>query len=313
MKLLAIASLALAANVAVGAESLSLYGYGTDRESAKRDAFRTASQNICGVAILDDREHFNGKTTHNKTNVYSSCRIVNYRIIKDELSEKERLLINVTVEDTRQSGRLFNKPYNREVFNGDVASENIHSYVEEKKLGDELVSEIFRDYPYHAYNLDKSLRPYITDDPYRNIYLVVPYKVTWNKNFIYAMKDTFSAVSNKDGRYGHIQVGNKVYYMDDLTRLNHIKNQITGDNEMRLQLNIRDTSGNRIVHLCYSPVYKQGGIFYSVGVDRQLTIFGTDTNRGEIKLKLTVPAEVIYDISLDVVAERDCKLYAPPL
>lgn len=313
MKLLAIASFALAANVAVGAESLTLYGYGSDRESAKRDAFRTASQNICGVAVLDDREHFNGKTTHNKTNVYTSCRIVNYRIIKDELSEKERLLINVSVEDTRQSGRLFNKPYNREVFNGDAASENINSYIEEKKLGDELVSEVFRDYPYHAYNLDKSLRPYITDDPYRNIYLVVPYKVTWNKNFIYAMKDTFSAVSNKDGRYGHIQVGNKVYYMDDLTRLNHIKDQITGDNEMRLQLNIRDTAGKRVVHFCYSPEYKQGGIFYSVGVDRQLTIFGTDTNRGEIKLKLTIPAEVIYDISLDVVAERDCKLYAPPL
>lgn len=313
MKLLAIASLALAANVAVSAESLTLYGYGTDRESAKRDAFRTASQNICGVAVLDDREHFNSTTTHNKTNVYSSCRIVKHRIVKDELQEKERLLINVTVEDLRQSGRLFNKPYERQVFDGQNASDNIKSYLEEKKSGDDLVSEVFRDYPYRAYNLDKSLRPYITDDPYRNIYIVVPYKVTWNRNFIYAMQDTFRLVSNKNGQYGHIQVGNKVYYMDDLTRLNHIKEHIVGENEMRLQLNIRDTSGKRVVHLCYSPEYKQGGIFYSVGIDRQLTIFGTDTNRGEIKLKLTIPAEVIYDISLDVVAERDCKLYAPPL
>jgi len=313
VKTIAIVCLALAANFAVGTESLTLYGYGADRETAKRDAFRTASQNICGVAVLADREHLNGQTTRNKTSVYSSCRIIKHHIVKDELQEKQRLLVHVVLEDSRQSGRLFHKPYDRHVFDGHNATNSIDSYFEEKNSGDDLLKEVFHDYPYYAYNLDKSLRPYITDDPYRNIYLVVPYKVTWNKNFIYAMQDTFSLVSNKNGRYGHIQVGNKVYYMDDLTRLNNIKKHMIGENEMRLQLNVRDNNGKRVINLCYSPEYKQGGIFYSVGVDRQLTIFGTDVNLGQIKLKLTIPAEVIYDITLDVVAERDCKLYAPPL
>lgn len=324
MKKVAYAILLSYAGIAVSAESLTLYGYGADRESAKTDAFRTVSQNVCGVDVLDDREHFNNKTTHDKTVVYSSCRVKNYRVVKDELSSHGRILINVTVENTSHSGRLYSHPSNKNVFDSENIGNQIRSYREEKQKGDQLIGEVFRDYPYRAFNLDTTLKPYVTDDAYRNFYIVVPYRVTWNYNFIRAMEDTFSVIGNKNSGNAYIQVSAKnpknfilgktnYYYLNDLARLDLIKNHMSGPNELRLQINARNNKGNRILNICYSPEYKQGGIFYSIGVDRELTIFGNDTNRGEIKIKLTIPAEVIYDISLDIVAERDCKLYASPL
>ena len=75
MKKIATAILLSFAGIAVGAESITVYGYGADRESAKKDAFRTAIENICGTAVLSDREHFNGKTVHDQVISYSSCRV----------------------------------------------------------------------------------------------------------------------------------------------------------------------------------------------------------------------------------------------
>jgi dipeptidyl aminopeptidase/acylaminoacyl peptidase len=324
MKKVATAILLSYSALAIGAESLTVYGHGANRQAALEDAFRTVSQNVCGVDVLDDREHFNNKTVHDKTLVYSSCRVKNYRVIKDELESNHRLLVNVTVENTSHSGRLYSHPSNKTVFDSENVSNRIQSYKQEKEKGDNLIREIFRDYPYRAFNLDGNLRPYVTDDAYRNFYLVVPYKVTWNYNFIKSMEDTFSTIGNKNSGLAHIQISaknpknfilgsNNYYYLDDMARLDLIKDQMSGLNELRLQVNARNTKGNRILSLCYSPEYKQGGIFYSIGVARELSIFGNDVNRGEIKIKLSIPAEVIYDISLDVVAERDCKLYASPL
>jgi len=324
MKKVATAILLSYSALASGAESLTVYGHGATRQAALEDAFRTVSQNVCGVDVLDDREHFNNKNIHDKTLVYSSCRVKNYRIVKDEIHSNHRVLVNVTVENTSHSGRLYSHPSNKNVFNSDHVGNQIQSYREEKLKGDELINEVFRDYPHRAFNLDSGLRPYVTDDPYRNLYLVVPYKITWNYNFIRAMEDTFSTIGNKKSGAGYIQVTAKnpknfilgstnFYYLNDLARLDLIKDHMSGPNELRLKLNARNTKGNPVLNICYSPEYKQGGIFYSVGIDRQLTIFGNDSNRGEIRVKLTIPAEVIYDISLDVVAEKDCKLYASPL
>jgi hypothetical protein len=132
------------------------------------------------------------------------------------------------------------------------------------------------------------------------------------------MNETFSQIKNNRG-HGMISIMAKNpddiilgkrhnYYIDDWTRFNYIKSKFTNENELRLKVRARDNQGRNALNICYSPEYKAGGIFYSVGISDELTVFGNDRNRGTIKIKLTVPADVIYDIYVDVVAERDCKL-----
>ena len=315
MKRLAILTIALASNIAVGATTVTVNGYGSDRESAKQDALNTAVTNVCGKAVLSNREHFNNNTTHDGMSVYSSCRVKKFEIL-DTIDGGLR--VRVTVVDNKSSTRLFSESNSRLEFNGDEVRSQIDSLKREQKQGDILIDEIFRDYPYHAYNLKSEMKPYITNDEKRDIYLMVPFEVTWNYNFIVAMNETFSQIKTKRG-FGVISVSAKNpdnlvlgkkdnYYINDWTRFNYIKSKFMYDNELRLKVRARDNKGRDALSLCYNPEYKAGGIFYSIGISDELTIFGNDRNQGTIKIKLTIPAEVIYDISVDVVAQRDCKL-----
>jgi len=315
MKRLAIAIIALASNFAVGATTVTVYGYGSDRESAKQDALETAVTNVCGKAVLSNREHFNGSTNHDKVSVYTSCRVSRFEILG---YDDNRIKVRVTVSDNKSSHRLFSESNHRLEFDGNQVRNQLNDVRREQNRGDRYIDEIFRDYPYHAYNLHSNVKPYITNDANRDVYLVVPFELTWNYNFIVAMSETFSQIKNKRG-LGVISIsaknpddfvfGKKTnYYIEDWVRFNHIKSKFVLDNEMRLNVKARDKKGSPVINICYSPEYKAGGIFYSVGVSDELTIFGNDRNRGDIKIKLTTPADMIYDITVDVVAQRDCKL-----
>jgi hypothetical protein len=189
----------------------------------------------------------------------------------------------------------------------------------EQKNGDELIDAIFRDYPYRAYRLNDTKDPYITNDNNRNIYLMVPYDIRWNYNFITSMNEAFKNIEVNNRGRGRITVmaknpddfliGHKDdFYINDMSRLNYIKSKFMDQNELRLNIKAKDDRGVNILNMCYNPDYKAGGIFYSIGVNDELTIFGNDKNKGTLRIKLTFPAEVIYDIYVDVVAARDCKL-----
>ena len=316
MKKAIAALLLLQASLAVNASTITVYGYGVDRESAKKDAFRTAIEKVCGTEVLSNREHLNDETVHNRVLSYSSCRVQNYEILEDN---GNNLKIKVELVSNRISSRLYSKSNSRLEFDGAKVGTQIDSLKNEQLKGDMLIDEVFRDYPYRAYNLNKVKEPYISTDDYRNMHLMVPYDLRWNYNFILSMIDTFSILENTKGRRGYIKVMAKnpdsllfghqnSFYMDDLYRLDYIKSKFMDQNEVRLNVKARDNRGRQVLNVCYNPDYKAGGIFYSIGIDRELTIFGNDRNAGTMRIKLTFPADVIYDIYVDVVAARDCKL-----
>ena len=314
MKKLAIAIIATLASTAVSAQTITVYGYGPNRDSAKLDAFKTAIQNICGSNVLSSREFFNGNTVHNKVLAYSSCRVKNYRILDES---EGKLLVQVSVEGLDISKRLASPNNNRHTFDSDQLRANIETYKDEKKLGDELIDEVFRDYPYHAYELKTTKQPYFYSDATRNFYLVVPYDLRWNKNYVNSVRETMTLLQSKHGT-GTVKIlgdnpnsflGYKTYHnLNDVQRINQIKDRMSGNNELRLNIVARDNVGRHVIDICYSPDYKAGGIFYSIGIPNNISIFGDDKNRGEVKIRMTFPVDVIYDIYVDVVAERDCKL-----
>lgn len=320
MKQLAIAIIATFASFAVSATSVTVYGVGTDRESAKRDAFRTAIENVCGIKVLSKRENFNDKNIFNEVLTHSTCRVISYKIL-EETNNPHTIKIDVTLHNTQLEDRLHGES-NGFRFSGEL-KDHVEGYYKEKQTGDQLINLAFRDYPYRAYNLKQTKKPYITDDHFRNLYLVIPYKINWNYDFIQTMRDIFS---NVDSRRGSAKITivakdpkawmlgqRNDYYINDYSKLALIKEKFTGDNELRIRVQARDNKGKRILNICYSPEYKAGGIFYSVGVSRELTIFGNDVNEGQLEIRLNFPAEVIYDLSVDVAADRDCKLYTSPI
>lgn len=314
MRKLAISIVAILASIAVSAQTITVYGYGPNREAAKLDAFKTAIENVCGSNVLSSKEFFNGNTVHNKVMAYSSCRVQNYQILEEN---DGKLLVQVNVEGLDISKRLSVPQNNRYVFDGSQLRANIETYNDEKISGDELIDEVFRDYPYHAYELKTTKQPYFLADATRNFYLVVPYDLRWNKNYVGAVRETMTLLQSKHGT-GTVKIlahnpktflGYTSYHnLNDIQRINQIKTKMSGENELRLNIVARDNTGHHVIDLCYSPEYKAGGIFYSIGVKNNISIFGDDKNKGEVKIRMTFPADVIYDIYVDVVAQRDCKL-----
>lgn len=314
MKKIAISIIATLSCIAVSAQTINVYGYGPTREQAKLDAFKVAIENVCGSNVLSSKEFFNGNTVHNKVLAYSSCRVKNYKILSEH---NDKLLVQVTVEGLDISKRLSTSHENRYVFDGAQIRDTIDSYNDEKASGDELIDEVFRDYPYHAFELNPTKQPYMFSDASRNFYLVVPYDLRWNKKYVGAVRETMTLLQSSHGT-GTVKIlahnpktflGYTSYHnLNDTHRIDQIKNKMTGNNELRLNLVARDNTGRHIIDVCYSPDYKAGGIFYSVGVKNNISIFGDDRNKGEIKIRMTFPADVIYDIYVDVVAQRDCKL-----
>jgi len=319
MKRIAIAIIATLANFAASATPITITGHGASREEARQDAFTSAIQTYCGVAVLSEKHFHNGNTVRNDVANYSSCRVKSYKILDQGVSnDLHYIKFSITLEPISQSQRLFNSSNEYNIFDQGQTLSQLETYQKEKTDGDTLLRTMFADYPYNAFNI-KNNHSYIVDDPYRNFYLVVPYQLSWNYNYVQAMHDTFSTMSNNRSGAGVISISAKnpkslvlgkrnFYYMNDLHRIDQIKDYMTGPNELRLKIEAKDNRGNSVLNVCYNPDYQAGGIFYSVGINKEVSIFGNDIKRGEVKIKLTMPADVIYDVYVQVAADRDCKL-----
>lgn len=296
----------------VNANDITVYGYGVDRESAKQDAFRTAIENVCGTAVLSDREHKNDNTTYNNISTYSSCRVEKYKILEDN---GDRLKMNITVSDSKISSRLYNTSNNKQ-FDGETLRAQVFTLKEEQKKGDQFIDQVFRDYPYRAFKLNKTKDPYVISDNKRNLYLMIPYDVGWNYNFITAMNETFKLLDTNKGSsiitvmakdpdsflFGH----KNNYVIDDLSRLNYIKEKLTYQNEVRVKVVVKNSKDQNIINICESLEYKPGAILYSIGIDGELTIFGNDRNKGIIQIKLTSVIESIDNVHVNIAAAKDC-------
>lgn len=321
MRKLVIACFVLASHFSFSANPITVFGYGTDRESAKKDGFRTAIENFCGLKILSKRENRNNINLYDEVVVHSTCRVISYKILQENTTPYY-LKMEVQVQDTKGLSTFVSESNEQLKFQVDL-NDVITQYYDEKKSTDNLIDAAFREYPYNAFKISTYKKPYITDDQSRNLYLVIPIKINWNYEFIQQMQDIFHTIENRKGNAtitvmakspNDFILGKKTkFYINDFDSFNHIKTKFVGENELRIRVRANDSKGNKVLNLCYSPEYKMGGIFYSVGISDELTIFGNDSSLDNIKVKLNIPAEVIYDLSVDVAAERDCRFYMHPL
>lgn len=300
-------------SLTVSAETIIVTGQGSNREAAKQDAFRIAIEKVCGVAVLSNREFQNREVIRNAFITYSGCRIDDYEIILDQGTS---IKLKAYVTKNGISHRLFNNSSNTVKFDTENVQAQAQTILEEQTSGDKLIDEVFTDYPYKAFNLNSTQEPYFVSDSNRQIFLMIPFDIRWNHNFVTDINGIFDLLQTKTGRnfvmvsYKNPNnfIGRKTEYrMGDDVRFNHIKSKFVGDNELRLKIKAKDINDNMLLDLCYNPEYVPFGIFYSVGVSNQLTIFGNDRNTGTIRINLNIAPEKIYDLNIDVVANRDCK------
>lgn len=310
------------------ANAIQVSGEGRSFEEAKHNAFRNAIELSLGVIVSAEAETRNDRMVRDEVLAYSAGYVTNYKVI-DQTTQGNKiiLIMDVTVAESKLKDFLLSKPSNIHNFDHTYHQVQLNTYFHERKTGDDLIKVLFNHYPSSAFTLTQYPYQFKTDGN-RGIMLVVPYEFRWNYGFISALNETLS--HTKDSEYsmfrpslGKVTIEAKdpkdlilgrrdVYYFNDLTRMNLVRNSLIGENEPRLLLTISNVHNKNLINICVFPKYLTGRqrSFYGIGQPRELKIHGNEVERHEVRLELgrgkIINVRDIHHVELSLVRNKDC-------
>jgi hypothetical protein len=318
-------------NVSAAEKYIRVIGEGTTIEQAKENAFRTAVQQRAGAIVLSERQANNGKLSKDNISLYSAGYVDDFKIIDvNQNGSTIKITLDVLVSESKLLNQVLNTGQTNQTVNGERAGAALSTFMDKKQKGDNMLDMVLSTYPQNAFIVEQ--KPYtLTVDSYRNATFNVPYSLKWNYDYITAMNEAMSLVEDKVGLLGLIHpapsnviimaknpkdflIGSKnVYKFNDIPMLRKIKNDMVGDREVRIMLEISDTNGKMLYQTCYIPESINGrkSSFYNIGETRSLTIFGNEYETGV--LRATIEPELNYivqrasKIEVSVVPDIKCR------
>lgn len=303
---------------------------GNSHEHAKKNAFRKAVEQQLGAVVLSERESQNAQLARNEILVYSAGYVDKFKIVSEWYqNDRVHMVVDVWVASSKLSDRLLSTPSSTKSFDNARHASQYGSYMDERGRGDEMTKMLMDDYPYRAFDIEQM--PYqVRLDPRRNLVLSVPFELKWNANFIKSFNEMLATLEEnkwyKPTRSpGVVTVMAKApsdyvfgsknnYRFNDSTRVDLIKQYMTGRNEIRLRLRISSLNSNRTFVNCYYPdfVAGRGKVFYKLGDPGSILISGNDVEKNIIhvtfphSMELESQLREMLDIELKVVADKDC-------
>lgn len=319
-------SLALVSTIASANQSLTVNCYGSSYELAKQNCFKQAVETVFGSVISTSREAQNQNLVRNEIAVYSAGYVDNYKVVS---FNGRNMTMDITVNSSKIANRLLTKPNNVQVFESEKHLAQLQTHNEEKTQGDRLLLSVMKDYPKRAFEITQF--PYqIRHDSTRQFHIHIPYEIRWNYNWLAALNEALSLTENDYNFYqrapGHVKIMAKnpnnmlfgkssTYKFNDVVRVNLIKEQMTGDNDVRLKLIFKDIN-QKIMHvMCFYPnfVASRGPTMYVLGDFNALTIYGNDVETSFISVQTPKTNEtekffkLLNEIHLELDTEKNCK------
>jgi hypothetical protein len=273
------------------------------------------------VALLSQRQHINFSNVKNEILTYSAGYVDDYKVIDRQVMNGQHFVtLDVYVKSSKIASKLFSEGTVLSEFEGDRHNTQLNSYYNERAQLDRFVDAILSDYPQNAYNI-KTDTYQIKVDAYRNAYLIVPFTVSWNYNYLVSFSEMFRLTEEGHTSWRKRAVSNvkleakppqnkflgytKNYGYNDIVTVNNIKSKMTGDNEARLKLTLKDKYGKLIALRCYSITQKS--TFYAVNHNHNISIYGNNTYRDFVSVKLDRPVDHIDSVDLTITSAGKCK------
>jgi len=240
-------------------------GVGNTYEEAKNNAFKEAIEYHLGVVIASERESHNNNLTKNEILAYSSGYVDEYKIISQQtIGNKIHVVVDVKLALLRISDRIMSKGKDNKYLDGAKHDSQYKSFTENKQNGDRILDSILNDYPKRAFNV-KQGNYIIKIDGNRNLILTVPYTMAWNANYIRSFNDVTKLLSDgelgfleKNGfgniYHGAVTIDKQGHYFNDRVIPLKILYGILGDNELRINIEIRDHHTRSYYSKCYKSI-----------------------------------------------------------
>lgn len=308
------------------AEYIRVVGTGVDVESAKKNAFASAIEIYVGTIVVSEREIHNRKITKDEILLYSSGYIDDFKIVSQtQIGNQVQLILDVSVNSNKISQRILGKSTHSNVIDGDRVRAQIDTYQQERHNADKLLTMILNDYPYRAYNIEQL--PYYITTNNRKMQLVMPYKLSWNYNYVMALgnvinktQDAKPKILGRNTGMIHIYAKDPDDYIfgkhskfefNDLTHPSLISGNLY-DNEVRIMGRIINNNNETVWYICHNPNFLSGNqpAFYSIGDVKNIKIYGNAIETNEVKLDIGPDLYRIlqnsYKVQLQIVKNKDC-------
>jgi hypothetical protein len=321
MRLLLIAACLIFTN-AFANDYLRIVGTGSTLESAKENAFREAIMIRVGTVVVSERESTITELKRDDISVYSAGYVKDYKIVSVVNNGSiVKATVDVLVADSKLVNQRLNSGSTTNTINGENASVNYKTFIDQKNKADKLIKTVTSSYPNNAYIVEQS--PYqIGVDSFRNLVLTVHYKLKWNYDYIASMNELMSLV--EDSKYGMLEhapsnviimgknpkdfvFGEKKHYkFTDILLLDRLKDSMTYGREAKLKLSITDTNLNNVISQCFNI----NKTYFAKGDPRSLVIYGNMKEEGVLQLTIPIEYNTILqrasNIQVSVVPFNQC-------
>ena len=310
--------------VAPFANALQVSGEGSTIEEAKQNAFRTAIEFAVGSVVTSERESVNYKLVKDEILVYSAGYITDYKIINTIKSGNQvRIIVDVQVSSNKLSDRILGVGKEPKNFDTDKHRSQYQTFLQGKSNADRLLHQVLNDYPKKAFTVTQGVHQFKIDS-YRNGIIEIPLELKWNYNFIVSFNEALKIL--EDGSNGLLTpspgnvtvmakdpkdwiLGKKNQYkFNDMVITSSIRNKMQ-INKPNILLSIKDINNTITLKQCYVPdsIAGKKPAFYDLGTT--LVVYGNQTEKNKIELRLTNMEEAIkhiHSIELTVVDDNNC-------
>jgi len=307
--------------VAYATEPVRVYGTGSSFEVAKTLAFREAVQYSCKNTVYTRREARNEQVTTDNIKIANGCNIDNYRLIDSKvINNIYTVIYDVWITDTNLSNGLKSGYNNPKQFDGRLHSDQLRFYSESVNGQNDIVDQVFSQYPKHAFNIEQGKYNLYVDNVGKPV-IVVPYTVSWNKNFL----DSVEALLENTGKQGGLlKQGNanivlmpmydtmvlssmmpdvrKHYIYDESHVMDRLRFNMSYNNYAFMKIAFLDRQGNVLQSYCQdikAPMYT----FEYTGFAH---FFYKQKDDNVFKVVLDVSLENIYEFSINPARSVEC-------
>lgn len=173
-------------------------GEGSTQDRALDQALRISVERASGVVINSQLEVTNNRLSQDSIVNYSSGFVHTYEVVNSYQKASGQFVVEIDalVSSNKLAERILGRPFipNDAAVNGEKMYGQAYTTLKSRYAGDALLLSLLKDYPKDTFifNLDS---PKTVIDQNRQITIQIPFKITWAKNYLIALKEAVNYVA----------------------------------------------------------------------------------------------------------------------
>lgn len=329
--LLAILSLVVC-STALAVEPVRVVGRGHTMDEARRDAYLQAVERVSGTTVFNQRKRKNDFQTTNDSAFYSSGFQKKYKVINTDVVNGEYYItMDIWVDSDHLNDGILGQSETSQYIDDNINQEQIDTYLEARRNGDILLTNVLQDFPYNAFQIIQG-RAQVHVVNGTQVVMSIPYSMMWNEKFLNAFQQAFSMLAENnriqwkrlpDGRFvvqpeGEIciitnqrayPICEKRFSYNDNLRVELIKQHIGNSNQPMIRVTLFDEMDNGTAEFCVSPPWiNRRPSFYSFGYMTPIRLFYGDYVSSEVRINV-YNVNQIKRVDMSVIKKSECKSF----